>query len=101
MDNSRLTGQNRRYTVRWEKPANTQSTDTFAYQVQCTTVNDQTTTSWGACGTQSVGSTANTNVTREVSHGWSASLFQHVRVRTVKDGRYSAWVIRHTQYGTP
>ena len=99
--NSSFDGSTRRYAVSWDKPANTQATDTFAYQVQCTNVNDKTTTSWGACGTQNVSSTANTDLSLTVSHGWSSANFRYVRVRTDKDGRYSAWVLRHTQYGTP
>ena len=97
--NSSFSGSNRRYPVSWDKPANTQATDTFAYQVQCTTVNDKTTTSWSSCGT--VSSTANADLSVTVSHSWSATTFKYVRVRTDKDGRYSGWVIRHTQYGTP
>ena len=99
--NSTFDGNTRRYVVSWNKPANTQATDTFAYQVQCTTVNDKTTTSWGACGTQNVSSTANTSLSQTVSHSWSSANFRYVRVRTDKDGNYSDWVIRHTQYGTP
>ena len=99
--NSTFDGNTRRYAVSWDKPANTEATDTFAYQVQCTTVNDKTTTSWGACGTQNVSSTANTDLSLTVSHSWSSANFRYVRVRTVKDGRNSAWVLRHTQYGTP
>ena len=99
--NSSFNGSTRSYPVSWDKPANTQATDTFAYQVQCTTVNDKTTTSWGACGTVNVGSTANTDLSLTVSHDWSSANFTYVRVRTDKDSRYSAWVIRHTQYGTP
>ena len=98
--NSTLTGQNRRYPVSWQKPAGAQASDTFAYQVQCTTVNDKTTTSWGACGTQNVSSTNNTSLSLTVSHSWSADLFRYVRVRTVKDSRNSDWVIGKTEYGS-
>ena len=100
VSNSSFNGSTRSYPVSWDKPANTQATDTFAYQVQCTTVNDKTTTSWGACGTQNVSSTANTDLSLTVSHGWSSANFTYVRVRAVKDGRYSAWVIGKTQYGS-
>ncbi len=99
--NSTFDGNTRRYVVSWNKPANTQATDTFAYQVRCTTESDKTTTSWAACGNQNVSSTANTDLSLTVSHSWSSANFTYVRVRTDKDGRYSDWVIRHTQYGTP
>ena len=76
--NSTLTGQNRRYPVSWQKPANTQASDTFAYQVQCTTVNDKTTTSWGACGTVNVASTAKHE---RVAAGESRLVVRHLQVR--------------------
>ena len=99
--NSSFNGSTRSYPVSWQKPANTQSTDTFAYEVECTDEDDKTTTDWDACGTQNVASTNNTSLSVTVSHSWSDDTFNYVRVRTVKDGRNSGWVIRHTQYGTP
>ena len=84
----------------WGKPANTQASDAFAYQVQCTNQNNRNTTTWNSCGTHNVASTANATVNLTVQHGWLSSLFYYVRVRTEKDGLYSDWVIQKTQYGS-
>ena len=93
-------GNIRRYPVSWNKPANTQATDSFGYQVECTSVNDRNTTDWTACGTINVASTSNTNVSQQVQHGWSDATFKHVRVRTEKNGLYSDWVIATTSFGS-
>ena len=93
-------GNIRRYPVSWNKPANTQATDSFGYQVQCTTVNDRNTTNWTACGTINVASTSNTNLSQQVQHGWSDATFKYVRVRTEKNGLYSDWVIAKTNFGS-
>ncbi len=98
--NSSFTGHIRTYPVSWQKPANTQASDTFAYQLQCTDQGVRTTNIWNSCGTHNITSTANTNMSQTVSHGFAAGLFYYVRVRTVKNGVYSAWVIQKTQYGT-
>ena len=85
----------------WNKPANTQATDSFAYEVQCTDQNNRNTTNWSGCGTISVTSTTNTSVSTNVQHSWQSGTFFYVRVRTVKNSEYSAWVIKDTQYGSP
>ena len=100
MGSDNFDGNVRRYPVSWNKPANTQATDTFGYQVECTGVNDRNTTDWSACGTNNVASTANVNVSQQVQHGWSDATFKHVRVRTEKNGLYSAWVIATTSFGS-
>ena len=93
-------GQIRSYPVSWNKPANTQATDSFGYQVECTGVNDRNTTDWTACGTINVASTSNTNLSQQVQHGWSDPTFKYVRVRTEKNGLYSDWVIAKTSFGS-
>ena len=98
--NSTYDGNTRTYPVSWQKPANTQASDTFAYQVQCTSVNDRNTTSWGACSTNNIASTANTNVSYNATHGWQGGTFKYIRVRAVKNSLYSDWVIAATQYGS-
>ncbi len=95
--NSSYDGQTRTYPVSWSKPANT-GTETFAYQVQCTNSDNPTSSSWNACGTHNVSATANANVNMNVTHGWQAGTFKQVRVRTSKDGVYSAWVTGDTQF---
>ena len=79
VDNSQNDGVNRHYTVRWQKPANTQASDTFAYQIQCTNQNNRNTTDWGACSTHGISARADTNVSFTVNHGSLASLFYYVR----------------------
>ena len=97
---SNINGSHRIYPVSWNKPANTLATDSFAYQLQCTDQNNRNTTNWSGCGTHNISSTANTSMSQNVQHGWQGGLFYYVRVRTVKNSEYSAWVIQKTQYGS-
>ena len=98
--NSSNNGVHRIYQVSWSKPANTQASDTFAYELQCTNQGVKTTDIWDSCGTHNINATANQTMSRNVQHGVSGGLFYYVRVRTVKNSVYSAWVIQKTQYGT-
>ena len=98
--NSSNNGVNRVYPVSWNKPANTQATDSFAYELQCTNQGNKNTTIWNSCGTHNISSTANMNMSKNVQHGVTGGLFYYVRVRTVKNSEYSVWVIQKTQYGT-
>ena len=98
--NSLNNGVNRVYPVSWNKPANTQATDSFAYELQCTNQGNKNTTIWNSCGTHNISETANTSMSQNVQHGVTGGLFYYVRVRTVKGSESSAWVIQKTQYGS-
>ena len=98
--NSTNNGTHRVYPVRWQKPANTQASDRYSYEVQCTNQGSgNQNPPWTACGTKTKAATASTDLTQNVEHGITGGLFYRVRVRTVKDGAHSSWVIANTQYG--
>ena len=95
--NSSLVGSNRRYPVSWNKPSSAASNESLAYEVQCSTQSNPTSTQWNNCGT--VASTTSTNLSRNVEHNWLSGLFKKIRVRTKKySDLYSAWVETNTQY---
>ena len=94
-------GSHRVYPVSWSKPANTQSTDAFAYQLQCTNQGIKTTNIWNSCGTHDISERTDASMSRNVQHGWQGGLFYYVRVRSLKNGVYSDWVIKDTEYGSP
>ena len=97
VNNSYLVGQTRTYPVNWNKPSSAASNESLAYEVQCSTVSNPTSTQWNNCGT--VASTTSTNLSRTVGHYWISSLFKKIRVRTKKySDLYSAWVEANTQY---
>ncbi len=97
--NSTYDGNIRRYPVSWNKPTGAASNESLAYEVQCSSASNPNSSQWGACGTHQVSSTANTSVSTQVSHGWNASVFKKIRVRTKKySDLYSAWVEANTKY---
>ena len=93
-------GTHRVYPVSWSKPANTQSTDAFAYQLQCTNQGVKTTTIWNSCGTHDISERTDASMSQNVQHGVTGGLFYYVRVRSLKNGVHSDWVIKDTEYGT-
>ena len=95
--NAYLSGSTRLYPVNWNKPSSAASNESLAYEVQCSTQSNPTSTQWNNCGT--VASTTSTNLSRNVGHNWLSGLFKKIRVRTKKySDLYSAWVEADTQY---
>ena len=81
--------QSATHPVTWKKPT-TVSTDSYSYEVQCTTDKVPTSaTTWNDCGTRTVAATTNASLTLDIIQNPGAENLQNMRVRAKQDGVYS------------